>query len=101
MRQLVESKVVGLGRPHASDAPQSNVARRFCAGYSGALELWLALCLAATASVAFAQPAESTTSGKIDYSECFQCLDCQVEYFDDARCPPLARERKLSAAATA
>src|SRR5580698_9026139 len=33
-------------------------------------------------------------SGKIKTSECFQCLDCQVEYFDDHRCPPLAAIRK-------
>jgi hypothetical protein len=23
--------------------------------------------------------------------ECFQCLDCQVEYYDDKRCPPLVQ----------
>ena len=34
-------------------------------------------------------------SGKIEMAECFQCLDCQVEYHDDRRCPPLARQRKL------
>jgi NosR/NirI family nitrous oxide reductase transcriptional regulator len=34
-------------------------------------------------------------SGKIVTSECFQCLDCQVEYFDDKRCPPLVRAVKL------
>ena len=34
-------------------------------------------------------------SGRVDESECFYCLDCQVEYFDDQRCPPLAVERKL------
>ena len=34
-------------------------------------------------------------SGKIKIAECFQCLDCQVEYYDDRRCPPLARKRKL------
>ncbi|HUV32439.1 MAG TPA: 4Fe-4S binding protein, partial [Devosiaceae bacterium] len=34
-------------------------------------------------------------SGKIKMAECFQCLDCQVEYYDDRRCPPLARQRKL------
>lgn len=34
-------------------------------------------------------------SGRIKTSECFQCLDCQVEYYDDQRCPPLARMRKL------
>ena len=33
-------------------------------------------------------------SGKIEMSECFQCLDCQVEYHDDRRCPPLVRLRK-------
>lgn len=35
------------------------------------------------------------TSGKIKMAECFQCLDCQVEYYDDKRCPPLAQARKL------
>jgi NosR/NirI family transcriptional regulator, nitrous oxide reductase regulator len=35
------------------------------------------------------------TSGKIKMAECFQCLDCQVEYYDDRRCPPLATTRKL------
>jgi NosR/NirI family nitrous oxide reductase transcriptional regulator len=33
-------------------------------------------------------------SGRINMTECFQCLDCQVDYFDDQRCPPLAAERK-------
>ena len=33
-------------------------------------------------------------SGKIEMAECFQCLDCQVEYYDDRRCPPLAQQRK-------
>jgi polyferredoxin len=33
-------------------------------------------------------------SGKIKTAECFQCLDCQVEYYDDERCPPLVTERK-------
>jgi len=28
-------------------------------------------------------------SGRINTAECFQCLDCQVEYYDDRRCPPL------------
>jgi NosR/NirI family transcriptional regulator, nitrous oxide reductase regulator len=46
-------------------------------------------------------------SGKIITAECFQCLDCQVEYYDDKRCPPLvqaARRRddgKAGAAAPA
>ena len=33
-------------------------------------------------------------TGKIDMNECLQCLDCQVEYYDDQRCPPLVAERK-------
>jgi polyferredoxin len=36
-------------------------------------------------------------SGKIKTAECFQCLDCQVEYYDDRRCPPLAAIRKRAA----
>ena len=35
-----------------------------------------------------------SVTGKIKTAECFQCLDCQVEYFDDHRCPPLAAIRK-------
>ena len=34
-------------------------------------------------------------TGKIIMAECFQCLDCQVEYYDDRRCPPLVQARKL------
>ena len=34
-------------------------------------------------------------TGKIVTAECFQCLDCQVEYYDDKRCPPLVRAAKL------
>lgn len=34
-------------------------------------------------------------TGKIVTSECFQCLDCQVEYYDETRCPPLVRAAKL------
>ena len=33
-------------------------------------------------------------SGAINMNECFQCLDCQVDYYDDRRCPPLAFIRK-------
>jgi len=39
-------------------------------------------------------------SGRINTAECFQCLDCQVEYYDDKRCPPLvaqARRREATA----
>ncbi|MCC6983183.1 MAG: 4Fe-4S binding protein [Bauldia sp.] len=39
------------------------------------------------------------TSGKINMAECFQCLDCQVEYYDDHRCPPLVKTRKQLARA--
>jgi len=37
-----------------------------------------------------------SVTGKIKTAECFQCLDCQVEYFDDQRCPPLAAIRKIA-----
>ncbi len=30
-------------------------------------------------------------TGRIVTAECFQCLDCQVEYYDDKRCPPLVQ----------
>lgn len=30
--------------------------------------------------------------GKIDMNECFQCLDCQVMYFDKHKCPPLVKK---------
>jgi NosR/NirI family nitrous oxide reductase transcriptional regulator len=33
-------------------------------------------------------------SGRIDQRECLLCLDCQVLYYDDHACPPLAKERK-------
>jgi hypothetical protein len=34
-------------------------------------------------------------TGKIATAECFQCLDCQVEYYDDKRCPPLVQAARL------
>jgi NosR/NirI family transcriptional regulator, nitrous oxide reductase regulator len=34
-------------------------------------------------------------TGKIVTAECFQCLDCQVEYHDEKRCPPLVRVVRL------
>jgi transcriptional regulator of nitric oxide reductase len=37
-------------------------------------------------------------TGKIVTAECFQCLDCQVEYYDDKRCPPLVQAAKLRGA---
>ena len=33
-------------------------------------------------------------NGKIDMNECFQCLDCQVMYFDKHKCPPLVAKYK-------
>jgi NosR/NirI family nitrous oxide reductase transcriptional regulator len=33
-------------------------------------------------------------TGEIKTAECFQCLDCQVEYYDDRRCPPLVAIRR-------
>ena len=33
-------------------------------------------------------------AGKIDYAECFQCLDCVQLYDDQDKCLPLVRERK-------
>ena len=39
-------------------------------------------------------------NGAIIAAECFQCLDCQVEYYDDRRCPPLAEDRKQRERAT-
>jgi NosR/NirI family transcriptional regulator, nitrous oxide reductase regulator len=38
-----------------------------------------------------------TPMGKIDYDECFQCLDCVTDYQDDKRCLPLIRDRKAGA----
>ena len=35
-------------------------------------------------------------TGKINYSECFQCLDCVSIYQDDQRCLPLIQQRKAS-----
>jgi NosR/NirI family nitrous oxide reductase transcriptional regulator len=34
-------------------------------------------------------------TGKIVTAECFQCMDCQVEYYDDKRCPPLVLAARL------
>jgi transcriptional regulator of nitric oxide reductase/ferredoxin len=38
-------------------------------------------------------------TGRIVTAECFQCLDCQVEYYDDERCPPLAQIARQRAGA--
>jgi NosR/NirI family nitrous oxide reductase transcriptional regulator len=35
-----------------------------------------------------------TPQGKVDYDECFQCMDCVVIYSSDEKCAPLMLERK-------
>ncbi|GHD51120.1 NosR/NirI family transcriptional regulator, nitrous oxide reductase regulator [Marinobacter persicus] len=32
--------------------------------------------------------------GRINYMECHYCLDCQMTYFDDHKCPPLIVKRR-------
>ena len=39
-------------------------------------------------------------SGRIDYSECFQCLDCVAIYDDPERCVPLIVDAKRRRRAT-
>ena len=34
------------------------------------------------------------SSGKINMDECFYCMDCQEEYYDEHRCPPLAAKMR-------
>ena len=34
------------------------------------------------------------TTGEINMNECLQCMDCQVAYYDDHKCPPLIQRRK-------
>ena len=33
-------------------------------------------------------------TGQINMNECLQCLDCQVDYYDDEKCPPLIARKK-------
>jgi hypothetical protein len=35
-------------------------------------------------------------TGQINYSECFQCLDCVSIYQDDKRCLPLIQQKKMT-----
>ena len=35
-------------------------------------------------------------TGAVNYSECFQCLDCVSIYQDDKRCLPLIQEKKMA-----
>jgi transcriptional regulator of nitric oxide reductase/ferredoxin len=37
-----------------------------------------------------------TQDGKVQYDECFQCMDCVVIYTSDEKCPPLMLEKKRS-----
>ena len=39
-------------------------------------------------------PSKGRNKGKIIMSECFRCLDCQLEYSDKYRCPPLVQLTK-------
>ena len=39
-------------------------------------------------------------SGRINMNECLQCLDCQVDYYDDNKCPPLIARKKRKEART-
>jgi polyferredoxin len=39
-------------------------------------------------------------SGKIDYNECFQCMDCVVIYESDQKCAPLIFDRKAASKVT-
>lgn len=38
--------------------------------------------------------------GRINANECHYCLDCQVTYHDDQRCPPMVKRRKRFEKAT-
>jgi NosR/NirI family nitrous oxide reductase transcriptional regulator len=33
-------------------------------------------------------------AGAINHNECHYCLDCQVTYWNDHKCPPLTQQRK-------
>ena len=50
--------------------------------------------LCSTSCPVKAIPTNSINKGKIIMSECFRCLDCQLEYVDNKRCPPLVRLQK-------
>jgi polyferredoxin len=39
-------------------------------------------------------------AGKVDYSECFQCLDCVSIYQDSQRCFPLIQQRRAENSGT-
>ena len=50
--------------------------------------------LCSTSCPVKAIPSSGKRKGEIIMSECFRCLDCQLEYTDDKRCPPLVQIRK-------
>ena len=33
------------------------------------------------------------SDGQINFNECYQCLKCQVAFYDDTVCPPLVQRR--------
>jgi len=51
--------------------------------------------LCSTSCPVNAIPYTGKNKGKIIMSECFRCLDCQLEYVDNKRCPPLVKIKKL------
>ena len=51
--------------------------------------------LCSTSCPVNAIPSQGKDKGKIIMSECFRCLDCQLEYVDTKRCPPLVKIEKL------
>ena len=53
--------------------------------------------LCSTSCPVKAIPSEGRNKGKIIMSECFRCLDCQLEYSDNKRCPPLVQLTKIKA----
>ena len=51
--------------------------------------------LCSTSCPVNAIPSQGKDKGKIIMSECFRCLDCQLEYVDTKRCPPLVKIEKI------
>ena len=80
-------------RAWAPDAALVWVENDEAPGVAGASARWGYLFYSASGEKARAY---SVKAGKIVTAECFQCLDCQVEYFDDRRCPPLVALRKFA-----
>jgi NosR/NirI family nitrous oxide reductase transcriptional regulator len=51
-------------------------------------------CTTCHACAAGCGPQAIDKQGRIDQRECLLCMDCQILYYDDEACPPLAHERK-------